>query len=214
MPTTFTFESYAAELQKEADLPRRAVEVIQRVVKLEGPRAVEAEFSTLTQVPVDRGNYRRDFRFEKTKDGATMYNFAFYAAIIEWGRRPGAKMPPIQAIFEWVQRKGIGSDFTGPIQAATAYGPVRRQVLVQDARLAALGHGTRRVRTIRPRSPSRNALAKDAVSKQQWGIALAIARKIKAHGLPAHLILEHAAEHVDAKIREEIDKLLEGEVPA
>lgn len=183
MPTTFTFESYAKELEKEAELPKRALEVIRRVVKLEGPRAVEAEFSALTQAPVDRGTYRRDFRFENTKDGATMYNFALYAAIIEWGRRPGAKAPPIQAIFEWVKRKGIGSSLIGPVQQV---------------------HGPRQ------QGGRRRSDRQDAVERQQWWIAIEIARKIKARGLPPHLILDKAAYHVDVKIREEIDKLLEG----
>lgn len=209
MATTFTFDQFAEELRKDAELAKEAVKVVRTAVKLHGPMVVQAEIASVARAPVDRGTYKNSFRFEDIPDGAVAYNFQMYAPIIEYGRRPGARMPPVQAIYEWVRRKQIGTEFTGPIQAAAAYGPVRRETLVEDARLAALGHGTKKIRVSRPRGPSRGALVKDAVFKQQWGIALAIARKIKAHGLPAHLILESAAAKIDRAIVEEIDMLLE-----
>ncbi len=60
--------------------------------------------------PVDRGFYRAGWRAEPTPDGADVFNTMPYASIIERGARAenikvGRKM--IQALAEWVQRKGI-----------------------------------------------------------------------------------------------------------
>lgn len=112
----FTYEGYHDQLKKDANLVREAVEVIRTTVKLYGPRAVQEEISGMTRAPVDRGTYRRSFRFDDVERGARAYNFAPYAAIIEEGRRPGQRMPPLAAIIEWVKRKGIGRAY-GPNQA-------------------------------------------------------------------------------------------------
>lgn len=112
----FTYEGYHDQLKKDAKLVEGAVKVIRETVKLHGPRAVQEEISALARAPVDRGTYRRSFRFDDIPLGATAYNFAPYAAIIEEGRRPGQRPPPIGPIIEWVKRKGIGRQY-GPNQA-------------------------------------------------------------------------------------------------
>lgn len=112
----FTFDTYAEELHHDRDLVKRAVEVIRTTVKLHGPRAVQAEISDMARAPVDRGTYRRSFRFDDIPDGAVVYNFAPYAPVIEGGRRPGSKPPPIGPIMDWVRRKGVGRQY-GPNQA-------------------------------------------------------------------------------------------------
>ena len=85
-----------------------AVAVIRRTVKLHGPRLVQEEIEKIQPYkPVDRGTYRRNFKFEDVPNGATVYNFAPHAAVVEWGRRPGQKAPPIAVIAEWVRRKGL-----------------------------------------------------------------------------------------------------------
>ena len=183
MGQKFTYEGYHDQLKKDAKLVTGAVEVIRKTVKLHGPRAVQEEISALARAPVDRGTYRRSFHFDDIPLGATAYNFAPYAVVIEDGRRPGQRMPPIDVIFEWVKRKGIGRDFIGPAQRQV--GPIQR--------------GARR-----------RSDRQVEVSRQQWGIALAIARKIKARGLPAHHILRLAAVEIDRAVREAIDDFLAG----
>ena len=54
---------------------------------------------------VNYRNYLRSWKAERIDNGATIYNEAPYAGIIEDGRRPGAKAPPREAIARWVQRK-------------------------------------------------------------------------------------------------------------
>lgn len=105
----FTFDQYAKQLEKDGHLVEEAVEVIRRTVKLHGPRLVQAEIQEIKpHMPVDRGTYRRSFRFEDIAGGAVVYNFAPYASVIELGRRPGGRMPPLSVIADWVRRKGIG----------------------------------------------------------------------------------------------------------
>ena len=41
-----------------------------------------------------------------------------YGAYVEFGRRPGGKMPPIKDLAEWVRRKGIEKDETKARQRA------------------------------------------------------------------------------------------------
>lgn len=115
MGRRFEYSDYAKELRKDGELVARAVETIRRTVKLHGPRAVQAEIADAPRPPVDRGTYRRSWRFDDIPDGATMYNFSAYGSIIEDGRRPGTKMPPLAVIEDWVRRKGIGRQY-GPDQ--------------------------------------------------------------------------------------------------
>lgn len=116
MGQKFTYESYREQLEKDRKLVPGAVEVIRKTVKLHGPRAVQEEISSMSPAPVDRGTYRRSFRFDDIDGGAIAYNFAPYAAVIEEGRRPGQRPPPVALILEWVKRKGIGRQY-GPNQA-------------------------------------------------------------------------------------------------
>ena len=142
------FETVVETLRREAKL--RAPLVVQRLVDGEHPP------------PVDRGTYRRSFHVADVEGGVSVYNDAPHAPVIEGGRRPGSRMPPVDVIAEWVRRKGIGDQLVGPVQAS--YGPRQKG---------------KRQKSDRAR----------AVEEQQRGIALQIARKIAARGLPAHHIL-------------------------
>ena len=57
---------------------------------------------------VDTGRYRNAWKAQSVSNGAVLLNDAPYAAVIEGGRRPGARMPPRGPIEAWVHRKGIG----------------------------------------------------------------------------------------------------------
>ena len=58
-----------------------------------------------TQGAVNTGAYRRAWKAEPTADGIHVYSLSPYAGVIEYGRRPGARMPPEDAIARWAQRK-------------------------------------------------------------------------------------------------------------
>ena len=76
----------------------------------------------------DRGGYRRGWKARPTANGAILFNDAPYAPVIEEGRRPNSRMPPVAVIERWVKRKGIGGGLDkirgasgkndGPIQKA------------------------------------------------------------------------------------------------
>ena len=204
---TFTFEEYARELrQGDTRVVDQAVAVIRKTVKLAGPRAVQAEIEAISgRRPVDRGTYRRSFRFEDITGGAVAYNFSPYASIIERGRRPGGKMPPVDLIAEWVRRKRIG----------VQYGPVGvRQSLRGPGRFTSgVGKGKQGPSQQIARSGPRRLIvsarkASRLSEKQARGIAFVIARAIARRGLPAHMIVARASEVIDEKVREALAKEL------
>lgn len=53
----------------------------------------------------DRGGYRRGWKARATSNGAILMNDAPYSPIIEDGRRPGARRPPLAVIERWAKRK-------------------------------------------------------------------------------------------------------------
>lgn len=61
-----------------------------------------------TQGAVNTGAYRRAWKVEPIEDGIHVYSLSPYAGVIEYGRRPGARMPPTypeDVIARWAQRK-------------------------------------------------------------------------------------------------------------
>lgn len=54
---------------------------------------------------VDTGAYLRAWKAEPTDAGAHVYNAAPYSPIIEYGRRSGARQPPVAALISWVKHK-------------------------------------------------------------------------------------------------------------
>lgn len=54
---------------------------------------------------VNTGAFIRDWKSQPLPDGAVITNRRPYGPIQEWGRRIGAKMPPKQAIIEWIKRR-------------------------------------------------------------------------------------------------------------
>lgn len=65
---------------------------------------------------MDRGRYKRSWKAGQHPEGAWIYNDAPYAAVIEHGRRPGARRPPVKALIAWCKRKAKADD-----PAAMAY---------------------------------------------------------------------------------------------
>lgn len=94
------------------ELRAAAVRGLQRAA-LRGLAEIKARIiPSRTPQPVDRGVYRAGWNVELLSDGAAIYNPLPYAAMIEYGVKPGnvrigAAM--IQALSEWVVRKGLAS---------------------------------------------------------------------------------------------------------
>lgn len=156
------------------------VESMRTTVKVNAPRIAQGLIDQENPPPVDRGTYRRGFSCEDVPGGVVFYNFAPHAGIIEDGRRPGARMPPLQVIFDWVKRKKIGSKIVGPVQAFSGPQPKKGK-----------------------RSDRKQAL----MNQQRW-IALQIARKIAARGLPAHRIVARTEQQLTPIVRRQISTTL------
>src|ERR1700729_1605137 len=74
--------------------------------------------------PVDSGAYRASWKVETTKDGAEVFSDMPYASVIEYGARaenvkPGRAM--IDALAEWVRRKGLTGHAPGERSSADAH---------------------------------------------------------------------------------------------
>lgn len=54
---------------------------------------------------VNTGAYLRQWKVIRTPNGAVIVNASSYAAIIEYGRRPGSKLPPKAAVIAWARRR-------------------------------------------------------------------------------------------------------------
>jgi hypothetical protein len=97
------------------------ISAIRRTVYVAGQQIVQQEIdATKPYKPVDRGDYRRGWRYTELPDGARLHNGTVQAAVIERGRRPGT-MPPISALARWAARK-FGADDQKAMGIAWAIG--------------------------------------------------------------------------------------------
>lgn len=72
----------------------------------------------------DTGLYRRSWKTKKQKDGAILYNSSKQSDIIERGRRPGRRMPPLRVAEQWARRR-LG---LSPKEAKLAAYPIARAI--------------------------------------------------------------------------------------
>lgn len=106
--TPVTLQQLPAYIQRRARQRVSAVvAAIRRTVATEGLRIVQEAVSNANPPPVDRGTYRRSFQSSPIPGGAELHNVAPHGAVVELGRRPGARMPPPAVLGEWARRKGL-----------------------------------------------------------------------------------------------------------
>jgi len=158
MPT-WTPPEFSKELRRRLKAKRGLVLDACFEVALRGEAAgpVVAEYLGL----VDRGTYAQRFRARRTRRGAELRNDAPHAAVIEFGRRPGARWPPQSAILGWIRRKGIDVS------------------ALADVRI-----GKRR----KKRGAGWTKGRRQGVRRGQKQLAFLIARAIGTRGLPAHAV--------------------------
>lgn len=107
MPQTYSYAGMVRQLGADKDKFEQIPGVIYKTVATRFPGAFLQELASVPRPPVDRGGYRRSVKVMKLPNGARAHSTAPYAAIIEWGRRPGARMPPVRLIAAWLARKGF-----------------------------------------------------------------------------------------------------------
>ncbi len=101
----------APQVQRlHAEAMARVTRAIRIEVHTTGMRLLQEEIDATDPKPVDRGTYRGKWRAVDLATGAAILNPLPYAAVIERGRRPGARMPPPDLLGAWARRKGLLRD--------------------------------------------------------------------------------------------------------
>ena len=97
---------------------------------------LEAEAVRLTDEAgaVDLTTYKASWEHRRTLNGAILRNTAPYAAVIEYGRRPGAPGPPLEPILKWVKRKLVPNGVVDPKEAVNAAYHIRNSIHVKGTR--------------------------------------------------------------------------------
>lgn len=117
MPITVDLRDWPATLAQRL----RADTEIARRAALEAAQRTVADAVRLTNEAgaVDQGLYKLSWTAAAVPGGAEVGNSAPYAAVIEYGRRPGRPGPPLAPILGWVQRKlGVKGAEAYPVAVA------------------------------------------------------------------------------------------------
>lgn len=139
---------------------------------------VDAIMSSSPRAPVDTGLLRNSISYRVHADGLSVDigpapPATERAAVMELGRRPGARMPPIDPIFQWVHRKGI----------ATRFLMGRKRQLARERSL------TRKV----SRGGKKLSVGKKAILRDvELDLAFAIQRSIKKKGIAPRRFMRRA----------------------
>jgi hypothetical protein len=95
--------------------PHVLQEVYKSVATLGPVTAMQHVANAQPRQPVDRGEYIRSFKTALLEDAVVFYNDTKYAGVLEAGRRPGRKAPPVAALTAWVLRKGLAGNAPGHV---------------------------------------------------------------------------------------------------
>jgi hypothetical protein len=127
---------------------------------------------------VDTGAFIRGWRVLKNADGATIVNAVPHAPVVNYGRRPGSKMPPRAPLIAWIKRRLLTKSPTkrSPSKPRTKSDAVRERA--DEARRE---HGING-RPKRPKRPEDRRVKRPSsldlqAARLYWPIAKAIARR-------------------------------------
>ena len=106
-PIQAVLRSYADEVVRRA---KSNLKINQKIGKRSGNRYAEGNLYNSLTAKTSFYSGGMQIRFTTTSEKTQKY-----ASVIEFGRRPGARMPPPDAIFEWMQiRKVRLRDYSNP----------------------------------------------------------------------------------------------------
>lgn len=86
--------------------------------------------------PRDTSALARSITHEVEPALARVYSTLGYAAVMELGRRPGARMPPLRALLPWMRRHGIPASAAFVLARAIAARGIRGRFFMRAARQA------------------------------------------------------------------------------
>lgn len=205
--------------------------VIVQTVKLRGPTLVQEEIENLDPKPVDRSDFKRNWKVMEVDGGARLYNPLIYAGVIVLGRRPGRGVsePGRRSLEGWVHRKGLDRAYADEQLAAMKSNEKRVASRLEDARwemkiARAKKLGRTRIAVIRDemaqarrakahlRGQKARRLGKgDRLVAAQKALAFLIARAIKERGLPSRDPLTPAVARLVVELKVEVRKAMEQE---
>lgn len=116
-----------------------------------------AQLTARREAPKDTGTLRRSIMLQATPVMARVSTPLVYAPVMEFGRRPGAKMPPPRVLLGWARRHGFGIDSGTLFVIARAIGRrgLKGHFYMQKASAA-----------VRAALPGRVKLAEDEIRKE------------------------------------------------
>ena len=97
--------SLAEFAASRAKLARAFWPAVRRGLAAGGQRARAYLVERTQQLAFDRGGAARGWKVDARDKSVTIYNATPYFGVIEKGRRPGKRQPPVAAIEPWVRRK-------------------------------------------------------------------------------------------------------------
>lgn len=222
-------EQLGTELRKRLKLDLQAAEVAARNVAARGVGM--AQHVSVADGVVDRGHYVGAWRSRNIRGGAELRNDSPHAAVIEYGRRPGAPGPPIGPILAWVRRKIAGGQLTVNVEKkkrrellskyvrpeiASKYTYSPRGKIRQQRRWGKVRQ-VRRFAKVRYR-PAVYVVGKDgkiaqkrpqtARARATAGLAFVIARKIHREGSRPHAILRGTMNRLGPLLKAEVIRAL------
>ena len=158
---------------------------------------------TTPRAPIDTGLLRTSITSTPDADGlATTVGPAPPAAergaVMELGRRPNGRIPPLDPIFQWVHRKGLASRFlAGRL----------RELAREKSRALKVSRGGKKL-----------SLGKKAINRDvELSLAFAIRRSIAKKGIRPRRFMEKAGAIIKSRfpliVRDAIDRALRGPPP-
>lgn len=88
------------------------------------------------QAPRDTATLQRSIGLEVKPLYATVATHLVYASVMEFGRRPGARMPPLKALEGWARRHGFDKDSIFVLARAIARRGIKGRFFMKKAAIA------------------------------------------------------------------------------
>lgn len=153
------------------------------------------------------GTYERSFIVGVIVNGARLTNTAEHAGIIEWGRRPGRRPPPVGVILQWMMEKGMIPKMPGGSQRSF----VARSMKIMRSGTADAGT-RKRIRGRVEEGARRQRLSeREQFIMFAWRRAWAIAKHIGVHGMKPHWVLGRTTADIKRFLKLELRKIGRGE---
>lgn len=83
----------------------------------------------------DLGSFGAGWRYQAAFDRLHLFNTAPHAVYVEGGRRPGAKMPPLDPIRAWVLRHGMPASAAWPVARKIARDGIKARPVLTDPKM-------------------------------------------------------------------------------